>query len=110
MNPKQLTPQQLKDYRNAKKVASTGSLKLHPDGKFGMNMAGMVMFGKWTLTGNQVQIRVDSIVGKTDKEVQAMPEKKKVATFKTDPKGMWLTTLPVTEGKPVLVWKKKKQQ
>lgn len=95
--------------RKAKIAVEGGSLKVNKDKTFGMSLAGQVMLGKWSLQGNILSIEVKEIVGKTAKEVAAMPERLRVGKFRFLPDGLQMVTLPEPPAhQPRIMWRKLK--
>lgn len=91
--------------RQYKAAVSGGSMKLHKDKTFGLSFANQVMFGTWSVTGNVLTISVKEQVGKTKKQVAAMPESERIGRFKVAGKGKLVSLPEPKKGQPMLVWK-----
>lgn len=93
--------------RTAKAMVEGGSLKLNKDKTFGMALAGEVMLGTWSVTGNILTISVKEIVGMSAQEVKKMPDNKRVGRFKILADGLQMVTLPEpAANKPKVMWRK----
>lgn len=99
-----LSASEAKNVRAAKARIATGSLKLHKDKTFGSVLLGKIMFGTYTYDGKVVTLTVKEMVGKTEKQVAAMPATTRIAKLMW--KGDKLYSLPLAGGKPQVVWKK----
>jgi hypothetical protein len=92
--------------RKYKAAVANGSMKLHKDKTFGVSIAGRVMVGTWSISGDVITIHVKEIVGMTEKQVKNLPASEREGKFKVLENGK-LVSMPIpAKGQPTLVWKK----
>ncbi len=104
-----LTTKEAETVRTAKAMVQGGSLKVNKDKTFGMALAGEVMLGTWTFSGNILTINVKEIVGMSAEAVKKLPENKRVGKFKFTGDGLQMVTLPEpSANKPRVMWRKEK--
>ncbi len=92
---------------NAAKITEwvgKSSMKLNKDKTFGIQLLTNVMMGTWSLSGSNLTLSVKEVLGKSKKDVAALPPKDRTALFVLKGGKLYMTP---PSGKNALVWKKK---
>lgn len=99
-----LAPAQAKHVKQTKERLASSSLKLNKDKTFGCKLMDRIMKGTWTIKNGVVILNVKEVVGMTEKQVKAMKSAERTGQLKI--KGKQLVSLPLTPGKPSMMWKR----
>jgi hypothetical protein len=87
-----------------KERLASSSLKLNKDKTFGCKLLDRIMRGTWTLKNGVVQLNVKEVIGMSNAQVQKLSVKERQGLLKL--KGKQLMSLPITPGKPAMMWKR----